>query len=530
LSFLSGELCSSILSENLAESLVRESGASVVLVNFEAQDAEGATRDGTRPDSQLNGEFHMPSAFRKTEAGVHSVVLGVGNEPPSPAGITSLIGQLSHHFRYILLAIRWDECSAPWLAECMHRSDLVYLFLRAATEDSTNLENITRQMPVQSDRRMPHTRVIGCVADGEKTEAFDLLQPQAANPVHMFVRGCPILPCAKPASQPTGTFDADLRRLSREISGRLVGLALSSGAAKGYAHIGVIQVLEENGIEVDVVAGSSMGSYIGSLWAYGFSGAQMENLAREMEGRWSLWSLIDPAFPPRQGFLRGFAVKKRLMRTINNARFADLARPLRIVAGNLATLERVVFSGGEVAAAVHASSAVPGICVPVTINSETYIDGAVVDPLPVDVLREMGVARVIAVNVIPTPARIRSGLHAGREPKQHRQGVLRRLFRKLIPGNPQLNYFARKNLFEILLRSIYGAQIRIAEASCLQADLVLRPEISDDRWVDCCNPGKFIALGRQAAEQHLEEIRALVATREETHEKDTAKQKIATMV
>src|SRR5205814_2343301 len=138
------------------------------------------------------------------------------------------------------------------------------------------------------------------------------------------------------------------------------------------------------------------------------------------------WGLIDPVFPPRQGFLRGFAVKKRLMRSIGQARFSDLARPLRIVAGNLATLERVVFSSGEVAAAVHASSAVPGICVPVTIDGETYIDGGIVDPLPVDVLREMGVARVIAVDVIPTPDRIRAGLKAGREPARKDEAGVRR--------------------------------------------------------------------------------------------------------
>jgi predicted acylesterase/phospholipase RssA len=152
-----------------------------------------------------------------------------------------------------------------------------------------------------------------------------------------------------------------------------------------------------------------------------------------------------------------------------------------------------------------------------------------VDPLPVDVLREMGVAHVIAVNVIPTPDRIRSGLRAGREPRRHPEFGVRKLFRKLLPVNQELNYFARGNLLEILLRSIYGAQIRIAEASCLQADLVLRPDICDDRWVDCRNPGKFIALGRAVAEQHLEEIKALVAAGEETHEQELAPEAMATI-
>lgn len=357
-------------------------------------------------------------------------------------------------------------------------------------------------------------------------DGFDLLVQRVASPVHMFVRACPTREAA-PRICPPKLFSADVRRLAREVGGRLVGLALSCGAAKGFAHIGVIQVLEENGIEVDVVAGSSMGAYVGSLWTHGNDGSELERLARELESRWALWTLIDPVFPPRQGFLRGFAVKKRLMRTLGHARFADLARPLRVVASNLATLERVVFSGGEVAAAVHASSAVPGICVPVTLDGETYIDGGIVDPLPVDVLREMGVSRVIAVDVIPTPDRIRYGLQAARELAQSKKTPARKLFRKILPVNQQLNYFARGNIFEILMRSISGAQIRVAEASCRLADVVLRPEIGEDSWLDYRHPGKFIKLGREEAERHLEAIKALAVGKEINHEREPAPEAVA---
>ena len=113
-----------------------------------------------------------------------------------------------------------------------------------------------------------------------------------------LVRDCPANAGAAGPYAPglsTARFGADLRRLAREIGERLVGLALSSGAAKGFSHIGVIQVLEENGIEVDVVAGVSIGAYIGTLWNYGFDGQELEKLAREMEARWSFWSLIRSA-------------------------------------------------------------------------------------------------------------------------------------------------------------------------------------------------------------------------------------------
>jgi NTE family protein len=185
-----------------------------------------------------------------------------------------------------------------------------------------------------------------------------------------------------------------------------------------------------------------------------------------------------------------------------------------VVAGNLSTLERIVFASGEVATAVHASIAVPGICVPVHIEGDTCVDGGIVDPLPVEVLREMGVARVIAVDAIPTPDRIRYALEAERELARQNPRRTRRFFRKVNPIERQLNYFARGNLFEILMRSMHGAQIRMAEAACRMADLTLRPDICDDRWLDYRNPGKFIALGREVAERNLEQIKALIPAKE----------------
>lgn len=530
LGFLSEDLPADLISVQLAGSLSAETKAMTVLVRFTPQDDLDAHGKGAQTDLTLNGEFHMPPHLRRTNAGFHSLVLGVGRELPSPTGIISLLSQLSHQFAHVLLAATVGERSAPWLSECLLRSDLTYLFHPPNTNSVANLEQLMLETRSRGSRnQVARTKLVGCLAEGEQPEGFDCWAQRTGKSTHLFIRRCPKTDQAgnQTESGLVASFCADVRRLAREICGRLVGLALSSGAAKGFAHVGVIQVLEENGVEVDVVAGASMGAYVGSLWAYGNNGPELERIAREMEGRWALWSLIDPAFPPRQGFLRGYAVKKRLMRTIGHARFADLARPLRVVAGNLATLERVVFTSGEVAAAVHASCAVPGVCVPVTLDEETYIDGGIVDPLPVDVLREMGVSKVIAVDVIPTPDRIRASLEAGREPKRCRERSVRNFLRRLFPVNQQLNYFARGNLFEILMRSLYGAQIRVAEASSRQADLVLRPDISDDRWLDYRHPGKFIALGRQAAEQRLDEIKALVARKEFEHEQKSAPETLA---
>ncbi|HWX18833.1 MAG TPA: patatin-like phospholipase family protein [Candidatus Binatia bacterium] len=520
LAFLSEHIPAPALSEELARSLAAETGEQVVLVQFEAPGANGAKGNGTH-DLVFRDGFPLVDRVLTTQDGFHSLTVGLRNGPLNPAGTASLLEQLSRRFRFVLIEVLANERPAPWVLEFLRRSGTAYLFLRAATQDVYHLDLMMREVRAPGRISGVCFKPIACLGEGEEIDGFDKLVQRVAGPVHTVVHGCPGAAGLKEAAwQPSraGTFHKDLRRLAREIGGCQVGLALSSGAAKGFAHAGVIQVLEENGIEIDVVAGASMGAYVGALWTAGLDGGELERLARELQGRWALWTLIDPVFPPRRGFLRGFAVKKRLMRSIGHRRFADLVRPLRVVAGNLATLESVVFSSGEVATAVHASIAVPGICVPITIDGETYIDGGIVDPLPVGVLRDMGVSRVIAVDVIPTPDRISYGLQAEQELARHNETWRQKVFRRFFPVDQQLNYFARGNVFEVLMRSIYGAQIRLAQASGRQADLVLRPDICDNRWLDFRMPGKFIALGREAAERHLDEIKALVARREVNHE------------
>jgi NTE family protein len=529
--FLSEHIPAPLLTEETARLLTAETGQPVVLVRFDAPGTNGAKANGTHDLPEQDNAAALDRALRNQD-GFHALTVGMKNGAGSPAGIAGLLSALSRRFRFVLLELVVNERPTPWVVEFLRRSDTAYLFLRAQTQDIYHLDLVMREVRTPGRCGGVAVKPIACLGEGEEIDGFDKLVQRIAGPVHAVLHGCPSGRPSRDLSRPirpAGHFQKDLRRLARELGGCQIGLALSSGAAKGFAHVGVIQVLEENGIEVDVIAGVSMGAYVGALWASGLDGGELEKLSREMEPRWALWTLIDPVFPPRRGFMRGFAVKKRLMRSIGHSRFADLARPLRIVAGNLATLERVVFSSGEVATAVHASIAVPGICVPITIDGETYVDGGIVDPLPVDVLREMGVSRVIAVDVIPTPDRISYGQQAEEELTRHVETWRTRWFRKFFALDQQLNYFARGNVFEILMRSIYGAQIRLAEASCRQADLVLRPDICDNSWLDFRMPTKFIALGREAAERHLDEIKALVARREVNHEREHTPSTVATI-
>lgn len=287
-----------------------------------------------------------------------------------------------------------------------------------------------------------------------------------------------------------------------------LGLALSSGGARGLAHVGVLQVLEDHGIEVHAIAGSSMGSYVGALWAAGFSGRELELLAEEMHDRRQLWKLADPIIPPMSGLFRGLKAKAHLERSLGDLRFEDLERRLLIVACDINTKQRLVLREGPIIDAVHASCAMPGIIAPVTIGKHRCVDGGVVDPLPVGALRKFAeVDHIIGVSVIPTFDEIEADADGEDPPKK---SVMRRALSAM---NRQVNLLADGNVVDTFRQSIRAAQIRLAYHSAKDADLCLHPNHRTAKWHDYANFEQLIEEGRRVALDHLDEIRALTQTK-----------------
>jgi NTE family protein len=291
---------------------------------------------------------------------------------------------------------------------------------------------------------------------------------------------------------------------------RKVGLALSAGGAKGLAHVGVLQVLEENGIEIDAIAGCSMGSYIGALWACGYSGPDLEELAAEIQDRKKLWTLADPVLPPLSGLLHGRKAKRHLMRSIGKLRFEDLARLLLIVTFDLDTKERLVIREGRIADAVHASCAMPGVIKPVTLGGHRCADGGVVDPVPVSTLRKFSdVEIVIAVSVLPSLGEVERFAHAP-VAESPRPKLVRRMGSLL---NLSINLLAPGNVIDTLRKSVQASQLRIAEQSSKQADLSIHPEFDlPGLWHDYTNFRHYIDAGRAAAKAALPQLQALLDT------------------
>jgi len=177
-----------------------------------------------------------------------------------------------------------------------------------------------------------------------------------------------------------------------------IGLALGGGAARGFAHIGVIKALESHGIVPDMVIGTSSGSLVGALYASGYGGFDLQRTALQLDDTIIAdWSL------PDRGFIKGEALQNFVNQAVQNRPMEKLNKPFAVVATDLQSGEPVVFRTGNTGMAVRASSSVPGVFQPVTISGREYVDGGLVSPVPVRAARAMGADLVIAVYISNNP-------------------------------------------------------------------------------------------------------------------------------
>ncbi|MDO9283932.1 MAG: patatin-like phospholipase family protein [Aquabacterium sp.] len=258
---------------------------------------------------------------------------------------------------------------------------------------------------------------------------------------------------------------------SRTLKPPRIGLALGGGAARGFAHIGVIQVLEEAGIKPDLVVGTSAGSLVASLYASGRPGAELARLALAMDES----AITDWSFPGR-GLIRGEALARYVREQTGGRPIEQLPLPLGIVATDLDSGAAMLFQRGDVGMAVRASSAVPAVFQPVRIGTREYVDGGLVSPVPVRFARQMGAELVIAVDISSPP-----------------------------DGN------ATGDPFKMLLQTFAIMGRSINQFELKDADVVWRPRLIGVSSADFTARKRAIDAGREAALAGLPALRQRLA-------------------
>ncbi|KKI93755.1 esterase [Bacillus sp. SA1-12] len=256
-----------------------------------------------------------------------------------------------------------------------------------------------------------------------------------------------------------------------------IGLALGSGGARGFAHLGVLKVLRDAGIQVDLIAGSSMGALVGCFYASGLSIERMYQFALAFKRKYYLDFTV-----PKMGFIAGNRVKELIRLFTHRKTFSELDIPVAVVATDLYDGSKVIFKDGPVAEAVRASIAIPGIFVPEKINGKLLVDGGVVDRVPVSVVKDMGADIIIAVDV------------------SH------------VKRNEEIT-----SIFDVIMQSLDIMQDELVHHREIASDIMIRPHVEQYSSRAFTNIKEIIEIGEKEALQHVEKIHTLIAKWKETN-------------
>jgi NTE family protein len=279
------------------------------------------------------------------------------------------------------------------------------------------------------------------------------------------------VPVQQPASSPTPAASQSAPKLAPKAP--KIGLALGGGAARGFAHIGVLQVLEEQGIKPDYIVGTSAGSIVAALYASGKSPTDMASMAMGLDES----TITDWVFPGRS-LMKGEALAKFVREATGGRPIESMRVPLGIVAADLQSGQPILFRRGDPGTAVRASSSVPGVFAPVKIGDREYIDGGAVSPIPVRYARQMGAEVIIAVDISAIP-----------------------------DGQPV------KGPIDILLQTFNIMGHSISQFELRDADVVMRPKLEGIGSADFGNRRLSILAGREAALMVIQQLKERIAAK-----------------
>ena len=304
-----------------------------------------------------------------------------------------------------------------------------------------------------------------------------------------------------------------------------IGLALGSGSAKGLAHIGVLKVIDEQKIPIDFIAGTSIGALIGVVYASGVSTGEMEEIALNIDKK-QITSFFTPTIP-YSGLVEGKRITEFIKSIIGNPNIEDLKIPFAAVATNVLNGRKVMITKGSAVEAVRASISIPGIFTPCKHNGDFLVDGGLVDPVPVNCVRDMGADYIIGVNVIPLPEKKTNKLMMkGEEKKLATVPVNSKLINtrlskfikpvKNVMENPFLTLTGKlktmresPSIFTIILQTIaiMEQQIMNLQLKNLRPDILIEPDVGFIKPLEFYRSEEAIAVGERAACDSLNKVK-----------------------
>ena len=502
-----------LYAENLAISLKQETGRSIILIKV-LSDVKVAS--GALNLLQVNfsaGSIIKGSIIKDTDSGIDilNIICDSLDNGAYANNINFLLSFLASDFHFIIVDI--SVLIDTDVFGILDQSDIIHLVTDYDTKSMHDAEVLISELSQRI--KYPHDRIKVIVnadmiskifSHEEVTKLLDF-KVYAILPNYLGKVGKIIL------DEPHSGYAKAVKKIAREVGDVRIGLALSGGAAFGLAQIGVIKVFESQDIPIDAITGSSIGALIGALWACGLNSDELIKIVSELNSKKKVLALLFEPHFPRFSFSKGKRLKKFLEKHIGNRTFQDTIIPLKIVTCNLTKRQEVIYDSGKIVDAVMASIAIPGLFTPIKRDGDLVVDGGIINPIPISALTKMGIKKVIAVNVFPSPQDVGLSIEfkSRRMEEEKKQAGKKGLFAKIKYNlGASFNKILFPNILDIIVNSIQTLEFVIAEQDCRRANIVIRPIGVGVDWIEFFKADELIKIGEEETRKSLEALKILI--------------------
>lgn len=511
---------SSTYAANLALSLEKETKKKVILLNIHTSQDQLETKAIELKDIALDHEKILQAVI-KNELPIDILnVIFKASDISLKKKISPLVSTLMGDYHYLIVDLpnEMDD----FVLEALTQSDEVHLVTLDKKEDLTLIRKVIDRLELTFKEKFQAEKIHIIVRAPQDKVYLSFEEISKAIDFNVYT----MLPYIDPAQmklevhgslqvyrcEENSSYAKAVRAIARQIGRVMVGLAFGGGAALGIAHIGVIRVLEEENIPIDMVAGSSMGAVIGALWTTGRNSHEIEKVAREFDNKAKLWKLFSPSFPIA-GLMSGRSLKAWFKKHFSNTRFQDTIIPLKILAYDLIRREELILDSGFLVEALQKSTAIPGVIPPIQKRQQLIIDGGVLNPLPTNVLAGLGVKKIIAVNVLQSPEDVALGFDMAERRRREIAGIsfFKSPFKFLLYRLKRMGgKLLHPNIPDIIVRTLQASEYVISQQCSQLADVLIHPNLVGISWFELYRIKELIERGEEAARQAMPQIKKLI--------------------
>ena len=519
---------------NLALSLQKETKKKVILVNISSSKKERLNPND--PDNATSPCWKNNSVDLGSFVGDHESIMSQVVEGDLPIGLlnvvfdsndteinkkmSSFVTMFVGDFHYVIVDLpnKMDEV----VQEVFVQSDLVHIFSIDRKKDLEATHRVIDDLQKKLYKKFQNDQV-QVVVRQSYDKAFLPLEEINKITEYDVYKSLPLVHRADLQTRFNGEnvilhrveenseYVQTIRCIAREVGGVRIGLVLGGGAALGLAHIGVLRILERNNIPIDMVVGSSMGALVGAIWSVGYCAEDLEVIAREFQKKKNMLKLFDPVIPI-SGFIGGRLIKRWLYKYLGDKTFYSTKVPFKAVAYDLTHREEIVINSGSLVDAVRQSIAIPGVIEPICKKEKVIIDGGVLNPLPTNVLANLGITRIIAVNVLQSPEDVSQGVDI-EEYNQKQEHKISFSKNPLKYGLCRLGNMMKKifnpNISDIIVKTLQASEYVIAESSGNQANVLIHPNLVSINWYELNRVEDLVKAGEDATLDLMDQINAL---------------------